>query len=307
MNENDQFEGGFDAFSDEDSAAVAQALSDEAPDAGEVREKPVASDDDVDELLAELTAGSGHDGPAPWQDPAVAAAMSAGPPRWLGTRWREIPAEEQREALVGLRRWVDWLVAEFDLNRQIVPACWFRHSNIIAELHAAMNMEYKVWEEGAPTANPMMMWLPHLQAAEGRLRLMVENIQCGEHGHVEKPPAVLDYDDELWRETVYTRHVEREIDRPETGEAPRFVRAVVVSTDGELLDSSEVAKVAAVQGTGAPDVTLTGERISGAEEMTLHAHGVGMGREAHIVWETAESPAGPWGDLDGDEGDDYVE
>lgn len=304
MSEYDELGDGFDGPSDDDSAAVAEALSDQVPHAGEMGEKPVASEDDVDALLAELTAGSGHDGPAPWQDPAVAAAMSAGPPQWLGTRWREIPPEEQREALVGLRRWVDWLVAEFDLNRQIVPACWFRHSNIVAELHAAMNMEYKVWEEGAPTANPMMMWLPHFQAAAGRLRLMVENIQCSEHGHVEKPPAVLDYDDDLWRETVYTRHVEREIDRPATGEEPRFVRAVVVNADGELLDTSEVAKVAAVHGTGEADVTLTGERVSGAEAMTLHARGIGMCRESQIVWETAESPAGPWSDLDGDDKDD---
>lgn len=304
MSGHDDLGGDFGGLSEDDSAAVAEALASETPDAGEAGEKPVASDDDVDALLAELTAGSGHEGPAPWQDPAVEAAMNAGPPRWLGTRWREIPADEQREALVGLRRWVDWLVAEFDLNRQIIPACWFRHSNIIAELHAAMNMEYKVWEEGAPSANPLMMWLPHLQAAEGRLRLMVENIQCGEHGHVEKPPAALDYDDGLWRETIYTHHVEREIDRPTTDDKPRFVRAVVVSDDGELLDSSEVAKVAVVQGTDSPDVTLTGERISGAEAMTLHARGIGMGRGTRIEWETADSPAGPWGDLDGDEEDD---
>lgn len=299
-------------FSAADATAVSEALAGGQATAGgqeetdgSQTEDSASVEDDVDALLAELTGREPRKGePQSWEDPALAGAMAAGPPSWLGWRWREIPAQMQRDALVGLRRWVDWLVAEFSLPRQVVPACWFRHSNIIAELHAAMNMEYKVWEEGAPSANPMMMWLPHLQAAEGRLRIMVENIQCDQDQHVETPVRTLDYDDELWRATVYTQSVDREIERPEPGETPLFVRARVLDGDGKVADTSEVAMVGAVSAADQPDVSISGERVSGAAAMTLHACGTGMGREAHIEWERAESQTGPWENLDTTDADD---
>ena len=103
-------------------------------------EGPAAADDD------------GQTGtPLPYVDPEVAAELAGeGPPVWMGTRWREIKAEHQWEAWNTLRRWVDWFVAEYRLVTSVVPPCWYKHSDLTAELYAAMCMEYKVWDEQAP-------------------------------------------------------------------------------------------------------------------------------------------------------------
>lgn len=63
-----------------------------------------------------LRRGPGATG-RPFQDPRLAAQdATSGPPPWLGTRWRQMPPEQQREAWVGLRRWVDWFIHEYQLN-----------------------------------------------------------------------------------------------------------------------------------------------------------------------------------------------
>ena len=127
-------------------------------------EAPAAADDD------------GQTGtPLPYVDPEVAAELAGeGPPVWMGTRWREIEAEHQWEAWNTLRRWVDWFVAEYRLVTSVVPPCWYKHSDLTAELYAAMCMEYKVWEEQAPGLGPMMMWHPHVEMLTARLRRMVD-------------------------------------------------------------------------------------------------------------------------------------
>lgn len=76
--------------------------------------------------------------PLPYVDPEVAAELAGEvPPVWMGTRWREIEAEHQWEAWNTLRRWVDWFVAEYRLVTSVVPRCWYKHSDLTAELYAA--------------------------------------------------------------------------------------------------------------------------------------------------------------------------
>ena len=113
----------------------------------------------------------------------------------------------------------------------------------------------------------------------------------------------LDYDDELWRATVYTQSVDREIERPEPGETPLFVRARVLDGDGKVADTSEVAMVGAV-GADQPDVSISGERVSRGGGDDAARVRTGMGREAHIEWERAESQTGPWENLDTTDADD---
>lgn len=130
---------------------------------------PWVDDEDDDTWLnqeipgPEQTDGEAAASPLPYLDPEVEAALAAeGPPEWLGTRWRTIEPGQQWDAWNGLRRWVDWFIREYRLTTSDVPACWYRHPDLTAELYAAMCMEYKVWEEGAPGLAPMMMWHPNV-------------------------------------------------------------------------------------------------------------------------------------------------
>lgn len=215
--------------------------------------------------------------PLPYVDPEVAAELAGeGPPVWMGTRWREIEAEHQWEAWNTLRRWVDWFVAEYRLGTSVVPPCWYKHSDLTAELYAAMCMEYKVWEEQAPGLGPMMMWHPHVEMLTGRLRRMVDEAGCTKIGAHKEPEAygalpayTLDYDENDWLRWASTEREEELVDRPEEG--VRYVRAKIVDGDGAQVGVSNavglgptkrveevVAEVAVTSATpGSPRVAVT--------------------------------------------------
>lgn len=190
-------------------------------------EAPAAADDD------------GQTGtPLPYVDPEVAAELAGeGPPVWMGTRWREIEGEHQWEAWNTLRRWVDWFVAEYRLVTSVVPACWYKHSDLTAELYAAMCMEYKVWEEQAPGLGPMMMWHPHVEMLTARLRRMVDEAGCAKTGahkdpeaYGDRPAFTLDYDEDDFTAWAGTTREEDVLERPEEG--IQYLRARVLDTDG---------------------------------------------------------------------------
>lgn len=207
---------------------------------------PWVEDDEPTEWEGPATADDdGQTGtPLPYVDPEVAAELAGeGPPVWMGTRWREIEAEHQWEAWNHLRRWVDWFVAEYRLGTSIVPACWYRHPDVTAELYAAMCMEYKVWDEQAPGLGPMMMWHPHVEMMTARLRRMVDEAGCAKIGQHKDPEAYgnrgayeLDYDESDWTRWAATEREEELIERPTEG--VKYVRAKVVDPDGNVLGHS---------------------------------------------------------------------
>lgn len=234
-------------------------------------------------------------------DPVLLELMPEMPyPKWLGMRWREIPPELQQEAWVGLRRWVDWLIAEFKINKSVIPACWFRHSEIVAELHAAMNLEYKAWEEGAPTVNPMWMWLPQLQAMMMRLRGFVGELgDCANGNHKEPSLERREYDETLWEETVFARTETKSLDRPATAGEATFVKVRVVDDNGEIVQETNLGGAAAVRtpaGSGA--AKLTGDGVPGGTDAVLTVHATQLPEGANLVWEKAENQDGPWMSFD---------
>lgn len=196
-------------------------------------------DDEETDWQEPAAAGDGQTGtPLPYLDPQVAAELAEeGPPVWMGTRWREIEAEHQWEAWNTLRRWVDWFVAEYRLVTSVVPPCWYKHSDVTAELYGAMCMEYKVWEEQAPGLGPMMMWHPHVEMLTARLRRMVDEAGCAKIGMHKEPEAygnraafTLDYDEDDFTAWAGTTREEDVLERPEEG--IQYLRARVLDTDG---------------------------------------------------------------------------
>lgn len=262
-------------------------------------------DDDLDELLGRLTNPEQiMSDISSYQDPLLSGMGGPEYPAWLGLRWREIPEELQQEAWVGLRRWVDWLIAEFKIPSAIIPNCWFRHSEIVAELHAAMNLEYKTWEEKAPTVNAMWMWLPQLQSMlEYRLRPMVKELgSCGKGEHREPVVETRDYDEDLWEQTVFTRRSTATIDRPAVDEDPSFGRVRLITDEGELIGESDIFGVGPVRtGTNTSEVELDGESIAGANDFSVTVTATHVPAGGSFVWEEAATPEGPWGVPDDEE------
>lgn len=230
--------------------------------------------------------------PLPYVDPAVAAELAQdGPPAWMGTRWREIEAEDQWEAWNTLRRWVDWFVAEYRLTTSVVPPCWYRHSDVTAELYGAMCMEYKVWEEQAPGLGPMMMWHPHVEMLTGRLRRMVDEAGCtkvGQHKEPEafghRPAFTLNYDEDDFTAWAGTTRLEKTLDRPVEGVV--YVRAKVVNRDGITVGHSAPVGLGSVTALGglAPEVRVAS---SGPAEPCLAVSVPGGCHDFGVEWETS--------------------
>lgn len=244
-------------------------------------EGPAAADDD------------GQTGtPLPYVDPEVAAELAGeGPPVWMGTRWREIEAEHQWEAWNTLRRWVDWFVAEYRLVTSVVPPCWYKHSDLTAELYAAMCMEYKVWEEQAPGLGSMMMWHPHVEMLTARLRRMVDEAGCAKTGAHKEPEAygdrpafTLDYDEDDFTAWAGTTRLEKTLERPAEGVV--YVRAKIVNGDGSIVGDSAPIGLGAVAALGgiAPEVRVMS---SGPAEPCLAVTVPGGRHDFGVEWETS--------------------
>ncbi|MFC4372350.1 hypothetical protein [Citricoccus nitrophenolicus] len=273
---------------------------------------PWVDDEDDDTWLnqeipgPEQTDGEAAASPLPYLDPEVEAALAAaGPPEWLGTRWREIEPGQQWDAWNGLRRWVDWFIREYRLTTSDVPACWYRHPDLTAELYAAMCMEYKVFEEQAPGLAPMMMWHPNVAQLRTRLKEMTHEAGCVQAGGHKEPVAYsgtvgayeLDYDENDWITAASTIRTEKVIDRPTTG--VRIIRARAVDTDGVEHGASDPLGLRArsVAEVGSVRLAYT-SATPGQAGVAVNI--IGGPEDLTVVWE--ESPDGTtWADIDPDQ------
>ncbi|NWN87280.1 MAG: hypothetical protein HLX51_01845 [Micrococcaceae bacterium] len=260
---------------DEDLDEIEDELFDDDGFNDEVAETPTSDDEAI---------GT----PLPYLDQEVAEELiSESPPTWLGTRWRDIPKADQADAWNGLRTWVDWLIREYRLPTAVVPPCWYKHPDITAELYAAMNMEYKVWEEQEPSLSPMMFWHTNLQQMIHRLRDAVTNAGCVSGGqHRDESPGAheLDYDEADWNQQVTTAHSTEQFDRPDQGVL--YVRAGLVDTNGETVAHSEPVGIKHHEADQSPNVEI--EYLSTTSHYnTLQVHWSNYSKAHRLTWETS--------------------
>lgn len=154
-------------------------------------------------------AGAGE--ATPFRDPGLDEDEDTGP-SFLGKRWRDITdPTESLAAWTWLREWTDWFVIEYRVSINRVPPCWYRHRAIVAELWAAANAEYKVWEEGAATTMPLTAWHSYLPGVLDRLGNAGGDRCASEKQHVEEAsygditdPRALDVDEQDWAEHLHS-------------------------------------------------------------------------------------------------------
>lgn len=215
----------------------------------------------------------------------------AGPPEWMGIRWRDIDDTDRAEAWTGLRQWVDWFIREYNLNTTHLTPCWYEHADIVAELYAAMCAEYKVWDEGMPGLAPMTTWHPHVQALKARLAEMVSQRQCAAtRAHVEDEPDLpFTYDQDRWaavRDGITTT-----TDLPRAG-VPQRWRPVTTAADGTTVTGRELL----VGGKANPSsAEFSGTTLlSGADTATFRTRHTLHGAAAHHWEKTPATETGGW-------------
>ena len=264
---------------------VSDDWEDQEQEQQSMPEFPAAADAGQEGAGTEQGAGT----PLPFMDADVADELAQEPlPPWFGLRWREIDPEHQAAAWNGLRRWVDWFVAEYRLSTAVVPSCWYRHPNITAELYAAMCMEHKVWEEQAPGVQPMMLWHAHVEMMMARLRRMGDEAGCENSGAHKEPEAFagraafeLAYDESAWLAHTATTRERETIARPKEG--VQYLRAAVVNADGETVTTSNPVGMKARR----PGEVTAGLAITSAavDEIELQVAVTGGRDDVFVQWE----------------------
>ncbi|MFF2840530.1 hypothetical protein [Paenarthrobacter sp. NPDC057981] len=116
-------------------------------------------------------------------------------------RWRDMTSEQAEGAWQTLFEWVRWFVGAYQLTTSVVPDCWWRHSEIVAELYALQRAELASFTSDDSGFGPLAFHerLPH---AVERLRTHTRTAGCvGLQSHKEPILRVvpLDGDFETWK------------------------------------------------------------------------------------------------------------
>ncbi|WP_115787460.1 hypothetical protein [Arthrobacter silvisoli] len=153
-------------------------------------EIPSAGTDD-DELTAELFR-------AAFRPPGRASGGTL--------RWRELTTTQAERVWTSLATWVRWFVATYQLTTSVVPDCWWRHSEIVAELYALQQAEKASFSADDSGFGPLAFHerLPH---AVERLRILTRTVGCvGLQTHKEPVPRILPVDAPEFQEWRNTHH-----------------------------------------------------------------------------------------------------
>ncbi|WP_154605521.1 hypothetical protein [Arthrobacter sp. AQ5-05] len=108
--------------------------------------------------------------------------------------WRDLDRATAPKAWQALSNWVSWFVATYRLTTSVIPDCWWRHPEIVAELYALQRAELASYLATDPGFGPLGFH-ERLPLAIERLRLETRTIGCvGLQAHREASPRLLPND-----------------------------------------------------------------------------------------------------------------
>jgi len=101
--------------------------------------------------------------------------------------WPSLTADERAARSQELADWVTDLVARFDVEPRVIPACWQRHNGMVEALSALRDHERASYADTAsPTA--AVDWLRALREIELRLHELASRTQCTAQAHRDTLP-----------------------------------------------------------------------------------------------------------------------
>jgi hypothetical protein len=110
-------------------------------------------------------------------------------------RWRDLDRVSAPKAWTALSGWVSWFVATYRLTTSVVPDCWWRHPELVAELYALQKAELASYAPADPGFGPLGFH-ERLPLAIERLRLETRTVGCvGLQVHRETSPRLLSAED----------------------------------------------------------------------------------------------------------------
>jgi hypothetical protein len=102
--------------------------------------------------------------------------------------WARLDPDQAADAWLQLDGWVRWLVHRYRLDHRDVPACWYRHPDLVEELSALHTSHQAAYHPESSTHAPLD-WHHQLAATRHRLQTTVSRTGCRPTEHRELPAA----------------------------------------------------------------------------------------------------------------------
>ena len=103
-------------------------------------------------------------------------------------RWRDMDPRTADAVWEHLGRWVRWLVESYHLTTSVIPDCWWRHSDIVAELYALQRAEQASYTEDDGGFGPLGFH-ERLEHSISRLREQTRTAGCVSLQQHREPPV----------------------------------------------------------------------------------------------------------------------
>lgn len=103
-------------------------------------------------------------------------------------RWRDMDPRTAETVWNHLGSWVRWLVETYHLTTSVIPDCWWRHSDIVAELYALQRAEQASYTEDDGGFGPLGFH-ERLEHSVARLRELNRTAGCVSLQQHREPPV----------------------------------------------------------------------------------------------------------------------
>jgi hypothetical protein len=113
---------------------------------------------DLEQIIAEQMA----------RPPSSPRSASSEPLGAVVINWRTLTAPQARTAWVELRAWVEWFTVCYRISESVVPACWWKHRQLVVEL-SALHIAHTASYDSTDTGYGPIRWHEHLNLALPRL------------------------------------------------------------------------------------------------------------------------------------------
>ncbi|WP_425864723.1 hypothetical protein [Arthrobacter sp. TWP1-1] len=103
-------------------------------------------------------------------------------------RWRDMDPRTAETVWNHLGSWVRWLVETYHLTTSVIPDCWWRHSDIVAELYALQRAEQASYTEDDGGFGPLGFH-ERMEHSVSRLRDLTRAAGCVSLQQHREPPV----------------------------------------------------------------------------------------------------------------------
>lgn len=121
------------------------------------------------------------------------------------TNWRLLSDDEAPAVWKELRAWVEWFVARYRVPESTVPACWWKHGQLVEELSALQAAHAAAFDRSDAGFGPLG-WHERLSLAVPRLTRAYAGGCSNGHRDFTPRSSIGDVDEQEWNAWTSQAH-----------------------------------------------------------------------------------------------------